>query len=76
MSTTDGSTTGNEVAAGTAAHIGTQGDTHVEPSPNAQRDMLRATQASAHRIIVVGGGAGGLELVTRLGDKLGKRGQA
>jgi NADH dehydrogenase len=26
-----------------------------------------------HRIIVVGGGAGGLELVTRLGDKLGKR---
>src|SRR6516164_7329709 len=26
-----------------------------------------------HRIIVVGGGAGGLELVTRLGDKLGRR---
>ncbi|CAG9178271.1 NAD(P)/FAD-dependent oxidoreductase [Cupriavidus respiraculi] len=30
----------------------------------------------AHRIIVVGGGAGGLELVTRLGDKLGRRGRA
>jgi hypothetical protein len=29
-----------------------------------------------HRIIVVGGGAGGLELVTRLGDKLGKRNRA
>lgn len=29
-----------------------------------------------HRIIVVGGGAGGLELVTRLGDKLGKTGRA
>jgi NADH dehydrogenase len=29
-----------------------------------------------HRIIVVGGGAGGLELVTRLGNKLGKRGKA
>jgi len=26
-----------------------------------------------HHIIVVGGGAGGLELVTRLGDKLGRR---
>jgi NADH:ubiquinone reductase (H+-translocating) len=29
-----------------------------------------------HRIVVVGGGAGGLELVTRLGDKLGKRNKA
>lgn len=28
------------------------------------------------RIIVVGGGAGGLELVTKLGHKLGKRGEA
>jgi NADH dehydrogenase len=29
-----------------------------------------------HRIVVVGGGAGGLELATRLGDSLGKRGRA
>jgi NADH:ubiquinone reductase (H+-translocating) len=29
-----------------------------------------------HRIVVVGGGAGGLELATRLGNKLGKRGKA
>jgi NADH dehydrogenase len=29
-----------------------------------------------HRIVVVGGGAGGLELVTRLGNKLGRRGKA
>jgi len=29
-----------------------------------------------HRIVVVGGGAGGLELVTRLGDGLGRRGRA
>ncbi|MCW5658045.1 MAG: NAD(P)/FAD-dependent oxidoreductase [Burkholderiaceae bacterium] len=29
-----------------------------------------------HRIVVVGGGAGGLELVTRLGRMLGKRGRA
>lgn len=32
--------------------------------------------AGLHRILVVGGGAGGLELVTRLGNALGKRGKA
>ena len=32
--------------------------------------------ASAHRIVIVGGGAGGLELATSLGDSLGKRGRA
>jgi NADH dehydrogenase len=31
---------------------------------------------SPHRIVVVGGGAGGLELVTRLGDGLGRHGLA
>ena len=30
----------------------------------------------SHKIVVVGGGAGGLELVTRLGDSLGRRGIA
>jgi NADH:ubiquinone reductase (H+-translocating) len=29
-----------------------------------------------HQIVIVGGGAGGLELATALGDKLGKRGRA
>ena len=29
-----------------------------------------------HRIVVVGGGAGGLELATQLGDRLGRRGRA
>ncbi|MCE2917508.1 MAG: NAD(P)/FAD-dependent oxidoreductase [Rubrivivax sp.] len=29
-----------------------------------------------HRIVIVGGGAGGLELATRLGDRLGKPGRA
>lgn len=29
-----------------------------------------------HRIVIVGGGAGGVELATRLGDKLGRRGKA
>ncbi len=32
--------------------------------------------AAAHRIVVAGGGAAGLELVTKLGDTLGKRGRA
>ena len=32
--------------------------------------------AALHRIVVVGGGAGGLELATRLGNKLGRRGKA
>jgi NADH dehydrogenase len=35
-----------------------------------------ATPRALHQIVVVGGGAGGLELVTRLGDKLGRRGKA
>jgi NADH dehydrogenase len=34
---------------------------------------MNATQATRHRVVIVGGGAGGLELATRLGDKLGRR---
>ena len=29
-----------------------------------------------HRIVIVGGGAGGIELATRLGDRMGRRGRA
>jgi NADH dehydrogenase len=32
--------------------------------------------AGLHQIVVIGGGAGGLELVTKLGDRLGKKGKA
>ena len=32
--------------------------------------------STPHRIVIVGGGAGGLELATLLGDTLGRRGQA
>ncbi|SNS63613.1 NADH dehydrogenase [Noviherbaspirillum humi] len=32
--------------------------------------------STGHRIVIVGGGAGGLELATRLGDKLGRKGRA
>jgi NADH dehydrogenase len=34
------------------------------------------TAQQLHRIVIVGGGAGGLELATRLGNTLGKRAQA
>ena len=41
------------------------------------RDMpSRAASPNLHRIVVVGGGAAGLELVTRLGNRLGRRGKA
>jgi NADH dehydrogenase len=33
-------------------------------------------EALMHRVLIVGGGAGGLELATRLGNSLGKRGKA
>lgn len=32
--------------------------------------------AAPHRIVIIGGGAGGLELATRLGDSLGRKGRA
>ncbi len=35
-----------------------------------------ASTGGLHRIVIVGGGAGGLELATRLGDTLGRRGKA
>ena len=38
--------------------------------------MVTGEGSRLHQIIVVGGGAGGLELVTRLGDKLGRRQRA
>jgi len=38
--------------------------------------MYTATDHPRHRIVIVGGGAGGLELATRLGNTLGRRGQA
>ena len=44
-------------------------------SPAATADVP-ARADGLHRIVVVGGGAGGLELATRLGDRLGKRNKA
>lgn len=38
--------------------------------------MTQQSTAPPHRIVIVGGGAGGLELATRLGKKVGKKGGA
>src|ERR1700761_8475028 len=57
-----------------------EADQHNERCPpretSATRAGGRAGEAAPHRIVVVGGGAGGLELVTRLGNRLGRRGRA
>jgi len=41
---------------------------------NASRDL--APRSELHQIVIVGGGAGGLELATGLGDKFGKLAKA
>ncbi len=38
--------------------------------------MNNITPSAKHKIVIVGGGAAGLELATRLGNKLGKKGLA
>jgi NADH dehydrogenase len=47
-----------------------------EPTTSPKSEPARDPDAGLHHIVVVGGGAGGLELVTRLGDTLGKRKEA
>lgn len=44
--------------------------------PLPKTDTPSTAASSLHRIVIVGGGAGGLELATRLGDTLGRRGRA
>ncbi len=39
------------------------------------RPMAAAPATTAHRVVIVGGGAAGLELATRLGDRQGRRGR-
>jgi NADH dehydrogenase len=48
----------------------------VSGASTAEAIAASARPDALHRIIVVGGGAGGLELVTHLGDRLGKRNKA
>src|ERR1700686_4115089 len=47
-----------------------------EMTPATAKVMPMGAGSSLHHIIIVGGGAGGLELATRLGGKLGKKGKA
>jgi NADH:ubiquinone reductase (H+-translocating) len=46
------------------------------PVPKAVESGKISAQERLHEVVVVGGGAGGLELVTRLGDRLGRRRRA
>jgi NADH dehydrogenase len=45
------------------------------PGPGSAPPIM-ATMAGLHHIVIVGGGAGGIELATRLGDTLGRKGRA
>ena len=42
----------------------------------ATASVVLERQSNLHHIVVVGGGAGGLELATQLGNKLGRKGKA
>src|SRR5437763_8175105 len=48
-----------------------------EPWPaTSAREGMNAERQPGHKVVIVGGGAGGLPLAVRLGDKLGRRGRA
>jgi hypothetical protein len=49
--------------------------TSADPSASLERE-IRGDRPDLHHIVVVGGGAGGLELATWLGNALGKRAKA
>ena len=51
-------------------------DTRQAGKPVVAEPPAGEPHAGLHRIVVVGGGAGGLELATRLGNKLGRRRKA
>jgi NADH dehydrogenase len=48
----------------------------ASPPPASADLSVLPEQAGLHRIVIVGGGAGGLELATQLGNKLGKKRKA
>jgi NADH dehydrogenase len=48
----------------------------TNPDPGAGNPATTEGREALHEVVVVGGGAGGLELVTQLGDRLGRRGRA
>ena len=48
----------------------------ASPSDMDRPDRVRMTKPSLHHIVIVGGGAAGLELATKLGDSLGRHKRA
>ena len=53
--------------------------TDIPPPPGVEHkapSVVLERPNDLHQFVIVGGGAGGLELATRLGDTLGKRGRA
>jgi NADH dehydrogenase len=50
--------------------------THADPAAGTAAPRAGLGEEALHRIVVVGGGAAGLELVTHLGDRLGRRKRA
>ena len=50
--------------------------TELKAEEAAPRKAVPETQQGLHRFVIVGGGAGGLELATALGETLGKRNRA
>lgn len=53
--------------------------TNIPPPPgltDATPSIVLDRQSDKHHIVIVGGGAGGLELATQLGHKLGRKGKA
>ncbi|MCP4780545.1 MAG: NAD(P)/FAD-dependent oxidoreductase [Hyphomicrobium sp.] len=51
-------------------------ETKTKTAPVEKTVLPVGPESDLHHIIIVGGGVGGLELATRLGDNLGKRGKA
>jgi NADH:quinone reductase (non-electrogenic) len=50
--------------------------TYASRDPGASRGEVRDQDETLHRVVIVGGGAAGLELATRLGDSLGRHKRA
>jgi NADH:ubiquinone reductase (H+-translocating) len=57
-------------------HKAGHGSTSSDARDEIATSGVKLCQETLHRIIVVGGGAAGLELVTLLGDRLGRSGRA
>src|SRR3954471_8418863 len=67
---------GNSQRASVAADPQTSSPAASSPSIASRPDRIWIPDPSLHHIVIVGGGAAGLELATKLGDSLGRRRKA